>query len=65
MKADRKKLKLAMARACMSNADLLAATGLPGPAVKNVLAGKGVRPTTLGHVAKALGVDPVEIIGEV
>lgn len=62
MKADRQKLELAMARACMNSADLPAATGLPGPTVKNVVVGRGVRPATLGRIAKALGVDPAELI---
>ena len=51
MKVDRKKLELAMARACMNSADLPAAAGLP-------------RPGTLGRIAKALGVDPAELIEE-
>ncbi len=62
MKANRKKLELAMARACMSSADLTAAAGLPRPTVQNVIVGRGVRPGTLGRIAKALGVDPAEII---
>lgn len=37
MKADRKKLELAMARACMESRDLPAATGLPGPTVQNAI----------------------------
>lgn len=64
MVADRKKLELAMARACMESADLPAAAGLPRPTVQNVIVGKSVRPATLGKVAKALGVDPADIIGE-
>lgn len=64
MKADRKKMELAMARACMSSADLPAAAGLPRPTVQNVIVGKSVRPATLGRIAKALGVDPVEILKE-
>lgn len=62
MKADRKKLELAMARACMNSKDLPAAAGLPGPTVANVIVGKSVRPATLGRVAKALKVDPADII---
>lgn len=62
MKADRKKLELAMARACMESADLPAAAGLPRPTVQNVIVGKSVRPATLGRVAKALGCDPSDII---
>lgn len=64
MKADRKKLELAMARACIGSADLPAAAGLPRPTVQNVIAGKSVRPATLGRIARALGVDPAEIIDE-
>lgn len=64
MKADRKKLELAMARACMSSADLPVAAGLPRPTVQNAIVGKSVRPATLGRIAKALGVDPADIIKE-
>lgn len=62
MKANRKKLELAMARACIESAKLPAAAGLPRPTVQNVIVGKSVRPVTLGKVAKALGVDPMEIL---
>lgn len=66
MKVNRRKLDLAMARACMNSADLPDATGLPRPTVQNVIVGKSVRPATLGKIAKALNVDPEEIIeGEV
>lgn len=64
MKADRKKLELAMARACMESADLPAAAGLPRPTVQNAIEGKSVRPATLGRIAKALGVDPAELLSE-
>ena len=63
-KVERKKLELAMARACMNSADLPAAAGLPRPPVQNAIVGKGIRPATLGKIARALGVDPVEIIQE-
>ena len=62
MKVDRKKLELAMARACMNSADLRVAAGLPRPTVQNAVVGKGVRPGTLGRIARALGVDPAELI---
>lgn len=64
MKADRKKLELAIARACMESRDLPAAAGLPGPTVQNAIVGKSVRPATLGRIAKALGCDPSEILKE-
>ena len=62
MKVNRKRLELAMARACMNTADLVSASGLPGTTVQNAIVGKGVRPGTLGRIAKALGVDPTEIL---
>lgn len=64
MKADREKTKLAMARACMNLSDLTASAGIPQATVKNVIAGKSVLPGTLGRVARALGVDPLEIMAE-
>lgn len=64
MKADRKKLELAMARACMNSADLPAAAGLPRATVQNAIVGKSVRPGTLGKIARALGVDPAELLRE-
>ena len=62
MKVDKSKLLLAMARACMNPADLVVAANMPEPTVKNVLAGRGIRPATLGRIAKALNVDPGELI---
>lgn len=64
MLVDRKKLELAMARACMNSADLPAAAGLPRSTVQNAIVGKSVRPGTLGRIAKALGVDPAELLKE-
>lgn len=62
MKVNRKKLELAMARACMTSAELPAAAGMPRPTVQNAITGRRVRPATVGKIAKALGVDPAEII---
>lgn len=62
MVADKKKLKLAMARACINTEDLQAASGLPRPTINNVISGRSVRPGTIGRVAKALGVDVTEIM---
>ena len=64
MKANKKKLELAMARACMNLSDLVLAVEMPEPTVKNVLAGRSVRPATFGRVAKALNVDPEELLFE-
>ena len=65
MKVDRKKLELAMARSCMSAKNLAKSANMPRPTVKNAIAGRNIRPVTLGRIAAALGVDPAEIIEEV
>lgn len=64
MKADKKRIELAMARACMNTAGLSAAAGISGSTARSVISGKGARPRTLGRIARALGVDPAEIIME-
>lgn len=62
MRADKDKLLLAMARACMNTRDVVRETGMPEMTVKNVISGKGVKPATLGRVAKALNIDPADIL---
>ena len=62
MKANKEKMELALARACMNTSDLVCMTAMPEPTVKKVLSGRNVRPVTLGRIAKALGVDPAELI---
>ena len=64
MKADKKKLELEMARACMNPGDLAKAAGVPRTTLNNFLRGNNPRPATLGRVAKALGVDPSELIAK-
>ncbi|MCI8827541.1 MAG: helix-turn-helix transcriptional regulator [Ruminiclostridium sp.] len=62
MKADRNKLELALARACMTPESLSEEAKMPRPTVNNVITGRSVRPATLGRIARALGVDVAEII---
>ena len=62
VKANRQKLELAMARACVNTDDLQRAAEMPRPTLNNVISGKSVRPATLGRIAKALKVDVTEII---
>ena len=64
MKADLKKMDLAMARACMNLPDIAKASGIPVQSINNLRKGNGVRPATLGKIAKALGVDPADLIKE-
>lgn len=65
MIANRKKLEIALARACMTSGRLPEATGLPRPTINSVIMGKSVRPATLGKVARALGVDVTELLEDV
>ncbi len=64
MKADRKKLELAMARSCMNAAELTEAASMPRPTVNKVLTGHPVRTGTMGRIARALGVDVTEILAD-
>ena len=64
LKADRKKLEIAMANACMNTEDVRKVAELPRPTLNNVISGRNVRPGTIGRVAKALGVDVTEILEE-
>ena len=62
MNVDKPKLTLAMARACMGTRDLAAAADVSVPTINAALRGQSVRPAVLGRLARALGVDPAEII---
>lgn len=64
MKADKKKLELAMARACMSTSGLKEATKMPRPTLNSVISGRNTRPGTIGRIAAALGVDVTEILAD-
>lgn len=61
MKINRQKYEIAKARACMGQKELEAA-GIPKGTLSRIISGGETRPETLGKVAKALGVDILEII---
>lgn len=62
MEMDRNKFELALARKCCSITDLKV---IAGASVAKVIQGKSsLRPKTLGKIAKALGVDPAELLKE-
>lgn len=61
MKLDRKKFIIARARACMGQAEFEAA-GVPKGTLCRAMSGAGLKPETLGKIAKALGVDVTEIM---
>ena len=59
------KLNLAMARACLTSRELQIKAGISDSSLSHILSGKQkARPLTIGKIAKALGVDPVELIEE-
>lgn len=62
MKIDKKKLNLAMARKCLTTAELSTVAEMPRSTVNRVVAGKSAKPWTVGKIANALGVDVTEII---
>ena len=62
MKADKSKLRLAMARACMNPQDLARCAEMPTQTLNGVLRERSVRPATIGKIAKALGVDVLKIL---
>lgn len=64
MKVNSTKLRLAMARKCMNTADLSEKAEMPIQTINGVLRGRSIRPATLGRIAKALGVDPSELLKE-
>lgn len=64
MKADKRRLEIAMARACFNTYDLAKLADMPLPTVNNVISGRSVKPATLGKLAKALKVDVIELIEE-
>jgi predicted transcriptional regulator len=64
MKADKKKLDLAMATACVSSKELQEKSDLPRGTFLNVITGRNVRPVTIGKIARALNVPVVQIIDD-
>ena len=62
MKVNKKALHLAMARACLNRKELAEKAGIPEPTLQGAISRRSVRPATLGKIARALGVDPLEIM---
>lgn len=61
MKMNRKKFEIIRARSCMSLSDFETA-GIPKGTLCRAMSGKGLKPETLGRIAKALGCDVTEIL---
>ncbi len=61
MKLNREKFDIARARTCKGTKELEKA-GLSRGTLCTAMAGKNMRPETIGRIARALGVDVTEII---
>lgn len=65
MRIDEKKLKIAMARACMNRNDLVKASGVALGTLCGISAKGGKAAViTVGKLAKALGCDVTEILAD-
>lgn len=63
MKLDLKKVIIVMARKCMDDKDLLEKSGLPAGTWCQIKSGKcQAKTSTIGKIAKGLGVDVTEIL---
>ena len=62
MKVCRKSLDLAMLRSCMNPKEISNKAGISYPAFKRAANQENVKPATIGRIAKALNIDPAEII---
>ena len=63
MKLNREKYEIARARSCVSFKDIVT-SGIPKGTLCRVIGGEDARPETIGKIAKILGVDVTEIIGD-
>lgn len=62
MKVDNEKLDMALAKRCVNLRSLRA--DMSAQTLSRIRQGADIRPATLGKLARALGVDPVEILKE-
>lgn len=62
MKLNREKFNVAMARACLNVSGVAKSASMPRSTLDNALKGRNVTPVTIGRIAKALGVDVLDII---
>lgn len=62
MKVETIKIQLEMARQCVTTHELAKAAGLPTQTINGAIRGCNIRPATLGRIARALAVDPADIL---
>ena len=64
MKTDKKKVLIARARTCLSIPEIVELSGVSKPTVNRAVNGHSVSPESIGRIAKALGVDVLEILAD-
>lgn len=64
MEVSKLKIEIIMARKNINKSQLADAAGISRNRIYTILGQKNVMPTTVGHIARALGVDVTEIIEE-
>ena len=64
MKIQQTKFEIALAKARLTKTSLAKKAGISSATITKLLAGNNSAPITVGKIAVALGVDPVEIIEE-
>lgn len=62
MKADTRKVAIAMAKACITRNELQEKAGVGMNQIRSMVEGRNVRPCTFGKVCKALGVEVEELM---
>ena len=62
MKIDKWKYRMACARACMNTRDVLEESGVKRNTLNTCLSRQGGSPATIGKIARALGVDVLDIL---
>ena len=64
MKIDVNKMKIAMASTCMTLKEVCASSGVRTGTMNSIINGSNVRPTTVGKIARALGVPVTAILAD-
>lgn len=62
MRVIKANLEMAMLRACMNPKEISKKAGISYPAFVRARNQENVKPSTIGRIAKALNIDPAEII---
>ena len=64
MRLNKEKYELACARACMNVPEIAKRAGLSGNTVRTVARRNSASPATIGKIARALGVDVLDILDD-